>query len=206
MPGPDWWRPLAYNRGVGDGEGGSVASGGDRRTAVVAKARAELEGLAARGVLMAGNAFSSVLLLKGEPSEDERAGAGLLSGPDGKALHAALQALGYAPQDWAALATWDDAGAALAPGLLREAVAALDPATLVICDEPAADLVRETYADDLAQLERFEEALLTEGFVVQLAGMRALHLGGFAASLGDAHQKQVMWARLKLLPPLGEPY
>ena len=178
----------------------------NRRASMVAKTRAELSGLAARGVLMVGNAFSSVLLLKGEPSEDERNGKPLLSGPDGKALHAALQALGYAPEDWVGLAAWNDAGAPLAPALLREALAALDPATLVICDELAARLVRETFAEDLASLERFEEAMLAEGVLVQLAGMRALALGGFEAALADPHEKQVMWARLKLLPPLGEPY
>ena len=37
-----------------------------RHAAALAKVRFELEGLAARGVVMAGNAFSSVLLLKGE--------------------------------------------------------------------------------------------------------------------------------------------
>ena len=45
-----------------------------------------------------------------------------------------------------------------------------------------------------------------EGNVVHLLGMRVLNLGGFAAALGDAHEKQVMWARLKKIPPLGEPF
>ena len=177
-----------------------------RRERIVAKTRAELEGLAARGVVMTGNAFSSVLLVKGEPGEGERGDEGLLMGADGTALRAALQALGYAPEDWAGLATWDDAGTTLAPELFREAVCALDPATIILCDAPAAGVMREAYADDLASLESFEEALLTEGFVVHVAGMRTLALGGFAASLSDMRQKQLMWARLKQLPPLGEPY
>jgi hypothetical protein len=33
-----------------------------------------------------------------------------------------------------------------------------------------------------------------------------LSLGGFAAALGDKQQKQIMWRRLKQVPPLGEPY
>lgn len=155
---------------------------------------------------MAGNAFSSVLLLKGDPSQSERAAGRLLAGDDGKALRAALQALGYAPEDWAGLATWDMRGGVLDAPLLREAVCVLDPATLVLCDGAAAQAVREAYAQDLSLLESFEEAMLAEGTVVQLAGMRVLALGGFAAALGDARQKQLMWARLKLLPPLGEPY
>ena len=178
----------------------------ERGERYVAKARYELGSLAARGVTMVGNAFSSVLLLKGKPGEGERETGALLSGADGKALRAALQALGYAPQDWVGMAAWDDEGARLDPAMLCEAVAALDPATLVACDEPAADLVREAFADDLARLESFEEAMLSPGVVVTLAGMRVLNLGGFADALSDQHQKQVMWARLKQLPPLGEPY
>jgi hypothetical protein len=176
-----------------------------RAARYVDKARYELGGLAERGVVMSGNAFSSVLLLKGAVEEADRRD-GLLAGADGTALRAALQALGYAPEDWAGLSTCGDDGARLDPAVFREAVAALDPATLVVCDAPAADLVREAYADDLTRLESFEEAMLAEGLVVQVAGMRVLALGGFEAALADARQKQVMWRRLKQLPPLGEPY
>ncbi len=177
-----------------------------RRDRFVAKTRAELEGLAARGVVMTGNAFSSVLLVKGLPTDDERAGAAPFCSDDGAALRAALQALGYAPEDWAGLATWTKTGEQLESPLLREAVCALDPATLVACDEPAANLIREAYAQDLASLESFEEAMLVEGVVAQVAGIRVLNLGGFAAALADKRQKQIMWRRLKQIPPLGEPY
>lgn len=178
----------------------------DRRADVVGKARDELSALAARGVLMAGNAFSQVMLLKGEPSEAERDGAPLFVGADGKALRAALQALGYAPEDWVGLATWDEGGIPLAPGLLREALCALDPSTVIVCDDAAAALVRDAFADDLVALERIDEAMLAPGTCVRLAGMRVMNLGGFAAALGDGRQKQVMWRRLKQLPPLAEPY
>ena len=178
----------------------------ERRARYLAKTREEIGALAKHGVVMAGNAFSSVLLLKGEPSPDEHEGKSLLGGDDGRALRAALQALGYAPEDWAGLATWDADGASLTPELLREAVCTLDPATLVLCDVPATMLVREAYAEELALLERFDEAMLMDGVVVQVGGMRVMALGGFAAALADPHDKQVMWARLKQLPPLGEPY
>ena len=170
-----------------------------RRELYVSKAQEELGSLAERGVITAGNAFSSVLFVKGELSEDERAGARPLSGADGKALRAALSALGYAPEDWCA-------GSPIGPELFREAIAALDPATLVACDEAAAQSVREAYAEQLSQLSDFDEALLTPGKVSRVLGMRVMNLGGFAAALSDAHQKQVMWARLKRLPPLGAPY
>lgn len=177
-----------------------------RRERYLAKAHAEVDGLTSRGVVMVGNAFSSVLLVKGTPTDAEASGGTLLEGEDGKALHAALQALGYAPQDWAGLATWDTQGAPLGAELVREAVCVLDPATLIACDEEAANLVREAYATDLASLQSFEEAMLAAGVVAQVAGMRVLNLGGFAAALADKAQKQVMWRRLKQLPPLGEPY
>ena len=178
----------------------------ERRARYLAKARAEIGALANRGVVMAGNAFSSILLLKGEPTSEERKGERLLAGDDGRALRAALQALGYAPEDWVGLATWDANGTTLAPGLLREAICTLDPATLVLCDEGATAAVREAYAEELALLERFDEAMLMDGVMAQVSGMRVMALGGFAAALADPHEKQVMWARLKQLPPLGEPY
>lgn len=178
-----------------------------RREAYVGKARAELSNLAARGVRMGGNAFSAVLLAKGELSPEERAGAELLSGPDGVALRKSLVKLGYEPEDWCTICLPEPGGAgALGAPLVREALAALDPATLVCCDNAAAQAVRDAYADDLAGLPSFQEAMLEPGYVVQVRGVRVLALGGFAAALGDQHQKQAMWARLKQIPPLGEPF
>lgn len=177
-----------------------------RRRAYVDKTAAEVDALAARGVRMGGNAFSSVLLCKGELSDAEKDGGPGFAGEDGRALRASLERLGYAPEDWATLLTVDDDGAPLAPALVREAVCALDPATLVCCDEAAAAAVREAYADDLATLESLEEAMLEPGYVTHVCGMRVLNLGGFEAALADPHEKQLMWARLKQIPPLGEPY
>lgn len=177
-----------------------------RRRAFVDKTACELDFLAERGVRAGGNAFSSVLLAKGELSDAEKGGEPAFSGADGSALRASLERLGYAPEEWATLLTVDPAGEPLDPALAREAVTALDPSTIVCCDEAAAAVVREAYADELAALERLEEALLAPGVVARVCGMRALNLGGFAAALSDAHQKQVMWARLKKIPPLGEPF
>jgi len=178
-----------------------------RRRAYIEKTTFELSALAKRGVVMGGDAFSPVLLAKGQLTVEEAAGAAPFSGEDGMALRASLSALGYQPQDWETVLTCDATGEkALGTSLLRETFCALDPATLICCDEASADAVRETYADDLAALDDFEQALLVPGKVAHVCGMRVLNLGGFAAALGDARQKQVMWARLKQLPPLGEPY
>lgn len=192
------------------------------------KARAELGDLAEAGVVMVGNAFSQVLLLKGEPEEGASDGgaaanadptdappspdastagaSALLSGPDGKALRAALGALGYAPEDWVGLSTRDADGYPLVPGTLRLAVVTLDPSTVIALDEPAAAALREAFADELVELQSLEAATLQAGSVVQLLGMRVMALGGFEESLSNPKAKQLMWARLKQLPPLGEPY
>ena len=73
-------------------------------------------------------------------------------------------------------------------------------------DETATQVVRDAYAEELSGLEDLNEALLPAGMVAYVCGMRFLNLGGFAAALGDPRQKQVMWARLKQVPPLAEPY
>lgn len=178
----------------------------DPNSIYVDKARAELSDLTQQGVLMAGNAFSSIAFVKGDLSDAEKNGEPLLSGADGKALRAALGALGYPPEDWVGFASIDETGHDLSPELVRCCVLTLDPATLVSCDESAARLIREAFADDLVQVEDFDEAMLAPGKLVYIRGMRVLNLGGFAASLSDPKQKQLMWSYLKEIPVLGQPY
>lgn len=170
------------------------------------KTAAELEVLTSEGVLMSGNAFSPVAFVKGEPGPAEQDGGEVLSGDDGKALRASLLALGYTPEEWVALATWKADGTPLESSVLRRSVAVLDPATLVVCDEAAVAVVREAYANELFELEHVEEAMLSPGYVVLVLGMRVLNLSGFEAALGSTHSKQLMWAWLKQIPPLREPY
>lgn len=168
------------------------------------KNQAELAQIQKLGCVLAGNAYASVLFLKG--TMDPADAQGLLSGPDGQALRAALSALGYDPSDWCGLATVDSSGQTLAPQTLRLAITTLDPTTLIILDDAASDLARETYASELAELSDVASALLTPGVVVNLNGVRTIALGGFSASLSSPQQKQVMWSRLKSVPPQGEPY
>lgn len=183
------------------------AQADSRRQAYLGKAREELLELERRGVITAGNAFPQVLLVKGIPNEAERESPdALLAGADGKALRASLARLGYAPEAWAGMLSCDAAGGALEPELFRLAVTTIDPDTLVLCDEAAADVARNAYADDLVLLEDLSQAMLAPGVTARIRGMRVMNLGGFEAALADAHQKQVMWARLKRLPPRKEPY
>ena len=204
-----------------------------RRDAIAAQARQELDALEARGVWFTGNGYSPILLVKGEPNDAECAGGELLAGADGHALRAALTAIGWAPEDFCALAavfapgagdgvsvddgaTADvsvpvgdvapDALAPLDPDTFREAVEAVDPEAIVLLDDAAADAMREAYADALAIIDDFDTAMLAPGLVASVAGRRVLAVGGFEAALTDPHKKQVAWAYLKQLAPLGAPY
>ncbi len=189
----------------------------ERKEALAAAAEQELRGLEARGVRMAGNAFSPVVLVKGELNDAERSGEPLLSGADGTALRAALGAIGWEPQDLCVLAAVAGSGdAAVADGLtagdplpvdlFREALEALDPEAVILLDDAAADLLRETYADALAIIEDFDTAMLKPGLIAPVLGRRVLALDGFEAALSQPAEKQRMWAYLKQMPPLGAPY
>lgn len=189
----------------------------ERKEALAAAAEQELKGLEARGVRMAGNAFSPVVLVKGELNDAERSGEPLLSGADGTALRAALGAIGWEPQDLCVLAAvagqGDEvvadgltAGEPLPVDLFREALEALDPEAVILLDDAAADLLRETYADALAIIEDFDTAMLKPGLIAPVLGRRVLALDGFEAALSQPAEKQRMWAYLKQMPPLGAPY
>ncbi|RHF37194.1 hypothetical protein [Collinsella intestinalis] len=189
----------------------------ERKEALADAAEQELKGLEARGVRMAGNAFSPVVLVKGELNDAERSGEPLLSGADGTALRAALGAIGWEPQDLCVLAAVAGSGdEAVAGGLMageplpvdlfREALEALDPEAVILLDDAAADLLRETYADALAIVEDFDTAMLKPGLIAPVLGRRVLALDGFEAALSQPAEKQRMWAYLKQMPPLGAPY
>ena len=191
-----------------------TVSAADRKKALVEADKQELASLAARGVRIAGNAMSPIVLVKGQLDEAELAGGELLAGADGKALRAALGAIGYAPEDFCALATVAGAGedAVTAPGdpltpeLFREALEALDPEAVLVLDEAAADVLREAYADALVVIEDFDTAMLKPGLVAPVLGRRVLVLDGFERALTDKAAKQRMWAFIKQLPPARAPY
>lgn len=191
-----------------------TVSAADRKKALVEADKQELASLAARGVRIAGNAMSPIVLVKGQLDEAELAGGELLAGADGHALRAALGAIGYAPEDFCALATvtgdGEDAASApgdpLSPELFREALEALDPEAVLVLDEAAADVLREAYADALVVIEDFDTAMLKPGLVAPVLGRRVLVLDGFERALTDKAAKQRMWAFIKQLPPAGAPY
>ena len=191
-------------------------SSSDHKEALAGAVEQELEALATRGVRMAGNAFSPIVLVKGELNADELAGGELLAGADGHALRAALGAIGYAPEDFCALAAVAGpaqpgdavaaAGEPLPPEVLHEALEALDPEAVLLLDDAAARAMRDAYADALVVIEDFDTAMLKPGLIAPVLGRRVLALDGFEAALNDPREKQRMWAYIKRLPPAGAPY
>ena len=178
-----------------------------KKEAIAQAAEQELTSLAVRGVRIAGNACSPIVLVKGDLDEAE-----LAAGPDGAALRKALGAIGYAPEDFCVLASVAGVGdGAVAVGetlpceLFREALEALDPEAVLLLDNNAADAMRETYADMLVAIDDFDTAMLKPGLVAHGQGRRVLALDGFEAALTDKAAKQRMWAYIKQLTPAAAP-
>ena len=183
-----------------------------KKEAIAQATEQELASLAGRGVRIAGNACSPIVLVKGDLDDAECAGGELAAGPDGAALRKALGAIGYAPEDFCVLASVAGAGdGAVAAGedlpceLFREELEALDPEAVLLLDDRAADTMRETYADMLVAIDDFDTAMLKPGLVAHVQGRRVLALDGFEAALTDRAAKQRMWAYIKQLTPAAAP-
>ena len=73
-------------------------------------------------------------------------------------------------------------------------------------NDAAVASMREAYADDLEQLKTDVEKTFSPRVLVHVCGMRMVNLDNFAAALEDPRQKQMRWAAIKQVPPLGEPY
>ena len=193
---------MAFASHTGTAEAAERAAQMSRRLAedCLARTREEALQLAEAGFACAGSAVAQVGFLKGELSDGELAGGELLGGADGAALRASLAKLGYPEGCWAALSTrvrtagqpWRPAS----PEDLAWAIEVVDPELVCALDDEAARALQAAWGLDVP---------LEDGRVTRVLGRRVLALGGFEAALGDARSKQVMWARLKLVPPLGEP-
>lgn len=168
-----------------------------RRDAYTAKITREFRDFAAQEVCMAGNAFASVLLVKGQEDFEEA---------ELSALRASLEHLGYAPEAWATLLTTTKTGEPINPQLVRQAISAFSPDTVLMVNDAAVASMREAYADDLEQLKTDVEKTFSPRVLVHVCGMRMVNLDNFAAALEDPRQKQMRWAAIKQVPPLGEPY
>lgn len=168
-----------------------------RKEAYMAKTTHEFGDFAAQGVCMAGNAFASVLLVKGQEDFGEE---------ELSALKASLEHLGYAPEAWATLLTTTKTGDPINPELVRQAISAFSPDTVLLVNDAAVASVREAYAEELGQLTTDAEKTFSPRVLVRVCGMRMVNLDNFAGALEDPRQKQLRWAAIKQVPPLGEPY
>ena len=148
-----------------------------RKEAYMAKTTHEFGDFAAQGVCMAGNAFASVLLVKGQEDFGEE---------ELSALKASLEHLGYAPEAWATLLTTTKTGDPINPELVRQAISAFSPDTVLLVNDA--------------------EKTFSPRVLVRVCGMRMVNLDNFAGALEDPRQKQLRWAAIKQVPPLGEPY
>lgn len=168
-----------------------------RKEAYMAKTTHEFGDFAAQGVCMAGNAFASVLLVKGQEDFGEE---------ELSALKASLEHLGHAPEAWATLLTTTKTGDPINPELVRQAISAFSPDTVLLVNDAAVASVREAYAEELEQLKTDAEKTFSPRVLVRVCGMRMVNLDNFAGALEDPRQKQLRWAAIKQVPPLGEPY
>ena len=180
-----------------------------KKEAIAQATEQELASLADRGVRIAGNACSPIVLVKGDLDEAECSGGELAAGADGAALRKALGAIGYAPEDFCVLASVAGAGdGAVAAGeaLTCDLFRGSRPVMAVLLlDNSAADVMRETYADMLVAIDDFDTAMLKPGLVAHVQGRRVLALDGFEAALTDKAAKQRMWAYIKQLTPAAAP-
>lgn len=175
--------------------GQGVAPGASLRESYEAKASAELaaaDALVPGVFAVAGNGslFAVVVLLKGDPGEEDRATARALAGPDGQAADKALVALGLDPATAWRMCTRDAGGIADDEARARRvelAVEAVDP-DLVIALDPQA-------GEDLARA--FGVARLTPGKPVRARGRTLGSVSGLAASLGDEGAKARVWAEMQ---------
>ncbi len=122
------------------------------------------------------------------------------------ALKASLEYLGYAPEAWATLLTTTKTGDPINPELVRQAISAFSPDTVLLVNDAAVASVREAYAEELEQLKTDAEKTFSPRVLVRVCGMRMVNLDNFAGALEDPRQKQLRWAAIKQVPPLGEPY
>jgi hypothetical protein len=180
--------------------GPGVAPEAHVRESYEAKASAEL---AAADALVPGSSaiagdgslFASVVLLKGEPGEEDRAAGRALAGPDGEAADKVLAALRLDPaRAWRMCTRVAGAGgagsAADAEARARRvelAVEAVDPDLAIALDPEAAE--------DLARAYRLPR--LAPGKPVQARGRTLGAVSGLAASLGDERAKARVWAELQ---------
>lgn len=161
-----------------------------------AKARAELAAAEALvpgsdAVASHGDPMASVVLVVGEPSDEERRARKALTGAPLAAAAKILSALGFDPASTLAICSRPERSEAAEARArrLESAVEAADPLLVVALDEGAAE--------DLARAFGLEP--LRVGRPVMVRGRAVGSAGSLAASLADESLKPTVWAAFKAL-------
>jgi len=161
-----------------------------------AKARAELAAAEALvpgsdAVGTHGDPMAAVVLVIGEPSDEERRAHRALTGAPLEAAAKILTALGFDPASTLAICSRPEPGAGAGPRAhrLELAIEAADPVLAVALDEVAAEDLAAAFALDA----------LAVGRPVTVRGRVLGHAGDLAASLADETLKPKVWAAFKAL-------
>jgi hypothetical protein len=157
-----------------------------------AKARAELAAAeailpGADAVATHGDPMACVVLVVGEPSEEERRARRALVGAPLDAAAKILTALGFDPASTLAVCARPSPGSEDRARRLEPLVEAVDPALVVALDAAAAQ--------DLAAAFRLEP--FRPGRAVGARGRVMGWVGDLGASLGDDARKRRVWAAFK---------
>jgi hypothetical protein len=145
-----------------------------------------------------GDAFASLMALKGRPGEAERKGNVPFSGADGLALDKAFGTLGWGfgskdTRTWFGVLLAPKNQSQLTPDELRLLCEIVDPLVIVTLDEDARIALSGAFAstndDSLVDF--------VSGGQCEVFGRRFVSVEDFEDSLADADSKQKAWAQLK---------
>jgi len=162
----------------------------EKARAEIALAEALVPGDAVRG---SGDELADVLLVKGEPGDEDRSAGMALAGADGEASNKALDALCMSPARYAVCSRGGDAEPAAYVRRLRLIVEAVDPRIILALDaEAAADLAGA-----------LSSVMPPPGELARIDGRDVLVVDDFAGSLDDERRKRLVWRQLQALRPLG---
>ena len=176
--------------------GSGIAPDAQLRESYEAKAVSELADAdalvpGASAIAGRGSLFARVVLLKGEPGEEDRSAGRALAGADGEAADKVLVALGIDPATaWRMCTRVAGEGGASAEARARRvelAIEAVDPDLVIALDREAGE--------DLARA--FGLASLEPGKPVQARGRTLGAVSGLATSLGHEGAKARVWSELR---------
>lgn len=160
------------------------------------RARADAELAAADAIVshrnavgMWGEAPADVLLVKGSPGEQDRAGKRAFAGEDGAAITKALDALELPASRCGVCSRVGDTTRTGRVERLRLIIEAVDPRVVIALDPDAAG--------DCSDALGIEP--LVPGRVARVLGRDVLSTDDFAASLADTAAKRRVWDQLRAL-------